>query len=61
MNEWNNVLNTQNPQLSFNNFHDEFDSTFNLFFPVKEVKINKNIHKIEAFMTGGLMISRRKK
>ena len=60
-NNWGNVLNEINPQISFENFHEVFDCAFNLHFPIKEVKFNKNIHKIEGFMTGGLMISRRKK
>ena len=60
-NNWGNVLNELNPQISFENFHEVFDCAFNLHFPIKEVKFNKNIHKIEGFMTGGLMISRRKK
>ena len=61
MNIWENVLNDLNPQSSFDKFYEEFDSAFNLYFPIREVRFNKNIHKIEGFMTGGLMISRLKK
>jgi len=61
MNNWENVLNELSPQTSFDNFYDEFDSAFNLHFPVREVRFNKNIHKIEGFMTRGLMVSRLRK
>ena len=51
-----------NPQSSFDNFYEEFDSAFNLRFPAREVIINKNTHNIEGFMNGGLiMVSRLKK
>ena len=30
---------------------------YDLYFPLKKVKFNKNIHKIKNFMTKGLLIS----
>jgi hypothetical protein len=47
--------------MCFDNFWADFNLLYQLHFPEKKVKINKNYHKLNAFMTKGLLISRRKK
>jgi hypothetical protein len=34
---------------------------YELFFPKKKVRFNKNIHKASPFMTAGLLVSRKTK
>ena len=46
---------------AFDGFWDIFSTFYNLSFPLKKVKFNKNIHKVNQFMTKGLLISRAKK
>ena len=59
--EWQNVLNVDHPQSAFNNFLQDFNQLYDLVFPLQKIRINKNIHKIEKFMTDGLLKCRRKK
>ena len=42
-------------------FWNDFITLFELHFPLKKVKLNKNVHKIHNFMTTGLFISRMTK
>jgi hypothetical protein len=42
-------------------FYDEFLTLFNLHFPILTKKFNKNYHKINDFMTIGLLTSRKNK
>ena len=58
---WQNVLECNNPEESFNLFFSEFNDTFNVCFPITKKNFNKNIHNIEPFMSKGLLISRNKK
>ena len=59
--EWENVLNVDHPQTSFNNFMLNFNEAHNLTFPIQKIRINKNIHRVEKFMTDGLLKCRTKK
>ncbi len=48
-------------QLSFDLFSLSFNQLFEIYFPIKKIKFNKNVHRKEPFMTVGLIISRRTK
>jgi hypothetical protein len=58
---WNTVYDHEGPLDAFNAFDETFMTLFNLYFPVKNVQPNKNFHKIQGFMTAGLLVSRRRK
>ena len=58
---WTEVLECNDPVASFNIFWDIFSTFFNLNFPLNTVPFNKNVHKINNFMTQGLLVSRLKK
>ena len=55
---WNNVLCYNDVDTSFDIFWNDFITLFELHFPLKKVKFNKNIHKKQNFMTSGLLVSR---
>ena len=55
---WNNVLCCNDVDTSFDIFWNDFITLFELHFPLKKVKFNKNIHKKQNFMTSGLLVSR---
>ncbi len=46
---------------ALNEFWDTFFAIFDLYFPLITKKFNRNIHKINKFMTTGLLISRTTK
>jgi len=58
---WINV--TQNLEVdgSFDAFWTIFSDLYKIHFPEIKVKFNKNIHKLNGYMTGGLLISRKTK
>ena len=58
---WNDTLNTNDAQTSFNLFSSKFNQIFEETFPLKEQRFNKNIHKAEKWITNGLLTSRRQK
>ena len=58
---WESVLANNNPDSAFNLFKEDFLTLFNLNFPTITKKFNKNIHKIEKWLTKGLLISRNNK
>ena len=46
---------------SFEKFWNDFNMFYNLCFPLTNFKFNKNKHKIQNFMTHGLLTSRTQK
>ena len=46
---------------AFNGFWDSFNTVFELHSPLITKNFNKNIHKLQPFMTKGLLASRRTK
>jgi hypothetical protein len=58
---WNVILNDNDVNSSFEKCWDIFNTLYDLHFPLKNVKINKNVHKINNFMTKGLLVSRKNK
>jgi len=55
------VRDAEDAQQSYNIFSDIFLNFYDLHFPVKTRKFNRNFHKIEPWMTNGLLISRKNK
>jgi len=58
---WQNVLETNDVNESYENFWDTLSPLLDLYFPYKTPKFNKNFHKIHSYMTSGLLTSRRNK
>jgi Reverse transcriptase (RNA-dependent DNA polymerase)/Endonuclease/Exonuclease/phosphatase family len=58
---WDFVSNSYNTQEAYNYFSDTFLNLYNIFFPVKVVKFNRNKHCIEPWMSRGLLTSRKEK
>jgi hypothetical protein len=58
---WNNVLRCNDVNESYEMFWADFKCLYDLHFPVVTVRFNKNYHKINDFMTTGLVTSRRTK
>ena len=59
--DWSPVLSTMDAQCSYNNFLEIFSTSYDLHLPIISKKFNKNFHKKEPWMTGGLLTSRRSK
>ncbi len=58
---FNDVLNEEDPQKAYDSFHKTFFDLFEITFPLQVKKFNKNIHKIEPWITKGLLKSRMTK
>ena len=55
---WRDVLNCNDVNTSFSLFWQDFKTLYDIQFPLKTVKFNKNLHGINKFMTKGLLTSR---
>lgn len=58
---WENVTTQTEVNASFNEFWDTFNSLFDLYFPQTTQKLNRNVHKLNDFLTTGLLTSRKTK
>jgi hypothetical protein len=58
---WEEVLSKTDVDLAYECFFQDFKSLFDLNFPPNSKKFNKNFHKVNEFMTSGLLVSRRTK
>ena len=58
---WDFVLAQNDTNLAFNEFFSIFSDLYELYFPVKTKKLNRNTTPLEDFMTQGLLISRARK
>ena len=58
---WDDVCSCSDPLESFDLFWNSWSTLYNLHFPVKKSKFNKNFHKIQDFISKGLLTSRRTK
>lgn len=58
---WEAVMIIPDPDLAYEKFSEIFLMIHDNCFPTKEVKFNKNFHKLEKWMTSGLLTSRRSK
>jgi hypothetical protein len=55
---WNFVEDAPDAQNAYNLFSDTFNNLYHLNFPLKTVKLKLNSHRLEPWMTLGLLISR---
>ncbi len=55
---WINVMEANNVDIAFEAFWAEFKQLYDLCFPLTRTKFNRNIRKINGYMTAGLLISR---
>ena len=58
---WNSVLAINDVNVAFEEFWSTFKTLYDLYFPLTQSKFNRNIHKINDYLTKGLLISRNKK
>ncbi len=58
---WHSVLNSTDVNTSLELFGNDFKTLFDLNFPTKTIRFNENTHKINSFMTQGLLTSRNNK
>lgn len=58
---WLDVISEDCPERACSKFLETFLSLFELYFPSRRVKFNKNIHPRNDFMTRGLLVSRKRK
>lgn len=58
---WDNVLQSNNVQESFDMFLNTFNDLFEEKFPLQKIKVNRNVHSLQPFMTTGLLKSRKHK
>jgi hypothetical protein len=58
---WETVPNKQTVDEAFDEFSNIFNDLYNINFPTMHFQFNKNIHKINDFITTGLLISRQTK
>ena len=58
---WDNVYSSNDVNLAYDAFWSTYIELFNLNFPLKKMRFNKNIHGIKPFMTKGLLKSRETK
>ena len=56
---WQNVLACSEVDESYGLFWNDFKALYELHFPLKQVKFNKNLHSINKFMTRGLLVYQR--
>ena len=59
--DWTNVLTNNDANDSFDKFWELFSINYQNNFPLRRLQFNKNKHKINPYMTNGLLISRTKK
>jgi exonuclease III len=58
---WRDILDCEDPQTCSDSFYSTFIDLFNLHFPLKMFKFNKNFHKKESWFSNGLLTSRSQK
>jgi hypothetical protein len=58
---WNTTTQATDVDISFNTFWNEFKQLYDLCFPLTLTKFNRNIHRVNGYMTAGLLISRTTK
>ncbi len=58
---WNDVLTSNDPQIAHDTFSETFYDLFNQHFPLKNSKLKKRYHKVEPWMTTGILTSRKTK
>jgi hypothetical protein len=59
--DWNPVCLKSNINEAYDEFWKIYTGIFDQKFPLRRIRFNKNIHKLQNFMTNGLLISRNTK
>jgi hypothetical protein len=59
--DWNSVLESQCVDTSYAAFWSNYSKLYEICFPMRKIRFNRNIHKKNQFMTEGLLNSRRTK
>ncbi len=59
--DWNPVIQKSNINEAYDVFWNNYNATFERRFPLRRVRFNRNIHKLQNFMTNGLLVSRNTK
>jgi hypothetical protein len=59
--DWNPVIQKSNINEAYDVFWNKYNAIFERKFPLCRVRFNKNIHKLQNFMTNGLLVSRKTK
>jgi len=58
---WEHVCSLNDVDGSFSEFWTTFSALYDIYFPLKRVKLNRNLHALNGFMTKGLLTSRANK
>jgi len=61
MEDWHTVLSQNDIDLAYNEFWSIYTKIYEANFPKRRIRFNRNRHKINKFMTAGLLISRESK
>jgi len=56
--DWSHVTNSNDVDDAYELFWNSYSELFDIIFPKKKVRFNRNIHKMSPFMTAGLLVSR---
>ncbi len=59
--DWSHVTNSNDVDDAYELFWNSYSELFDVIFPKKKVRFNRNIHKMSPFMTAGLLVSRTTK
>jgi hypothetical protein len=59
--DWSDVTNANDANTAYDTFWSTYNELFELTFPKKQIRFNKNVHKRCPFMTAGLLVSRTTK
>jgi hypothetical protein len=59
--DWTNLTSKLTVDEASEEFWTKYKELFNRKFPIKRIRFNKNKHKIQNFMTNGLLVSRNRK
>jgi len=54
--DWNSVAATNDIDLAYDGFWTTYNTIFEANFPLKRIRFNKNRHKINNFMTRGILV-----
>ena len=58
---WGCVFDQDHTQIAYDKFYEIFSGKYNNHFPIRNVKFNKNKHKIDPFMSSAILKSRKTK
>ena len=59
--DWSGVMESTDVNVGYTKFTEKFDSLYSSCFPASQPRFNKNIHKLNNFMSKALLVSRQTK